>query len=286
MLKVFFSENQSVASNNSFSPSAGKPELFVEYLKKSYADLNLCDFDPVTRDDLKLVHSKRFVDGILDLKIPNGFWNKSPDVAEALQWVAGSMVAASLDALKNNTITISPTSGAHHAHYDSAGGYCTFNFLALAALKAHHAGARKVGIIDLDCHYGDGTQNIIECLNLDFIKQYSFGADQLPKKSAQAWIEKLPEIVLSFNDCDLILYNAGVDSHINDPLGGYLTTEQIKKRDEIVLGISRQLKIPVAVSLAGGYQKDKNGGISAVLNLHGMMFEIARVLMLKEATPR
>ena len=87
---------------------------------------------------------------------------------------------------------------------------------------------------------------------------------------------------MSFDDCDLILYNAGVDSHINDPLGGYLTTEQIKKRDEIVLEIARQLKIPVAVSLAGGYQKDKNGEISAVLHLHGMMFEIARLLMLAE----
>ena len=104
------------------------------------------------------------MDGVLNLTCSNGFGNKSPEVAAALPWVAGSMVAATLTALNNKTVTISPTSGAHHAHYRNGGGFCTFNFLVLAALKAHEAGAKKVGIIDLDCHYGDGTQDIINTL--------------------------------------------------------------------------------------------------------------------------
>jgi acetoin utilization deacetylase AcuC-like enzyme len=81
--------------------------------------------------------------------------------------------------------------------------------------------------------------------------------------------------VESFKDCDLIIYNAGVDSHVNDPLGGYLSTEQIQRRDSIVLNPLRQKFIPMVVSLAGGYQKDEQGNIPKVLELHGFVFNAA-----------
>jgi acetoin utilization deacetylase AcuC-like enzyme len=275
MLKVFYSKNQSVRANSSFSPSAGKPEHVVYSWKECGQAFEISSFDPVTREDLKLVHDPGYVDGVLDLTRSNGFGNKSPEVAVALPWVAGSMVAATLHAFKNKTVAISPTSGAHHAHYRNGGGYCTFNFLVLAALKAHEAGARKVGIIDLDCHYGDGTQNIISTLKLDFIKHYTFGGDPLIHQDPALWLKKLPEVVSTFSDCDLIIYNAGVDSHIDDPLGGYLRTEQIEERDSIVLNPMREKFIPTVISLAGGYQRDESGNISKVLELHGFVFNAA-----------
>lgn len=275
MLKVFYSKNQSVGTNASFSPSAGKPEHVVKSWQERRQAFEISSFEPVTRADLKLVHDPSYVDGVLDLTLANGFGNKSAEVAQALPWVAGSMVAATIDALKNKTITISPTSGAHHAHYQRGGGFCTFNFLVLAAIKAHKAGAKKVGIIDLDCHYGDGTQDIINKLKLDFIKHYSFGGDPQAYRDPSSWIEKLPSIVESFSDCDLIIYNAGVDSHVDDPLGGYLTTEQIEMRDGLVLNPLRRKFIPTVVSLAGGYQKDKSGNIPKVLELHGFVFNAA-----------
>jgi acetoin utilization deacetylase AcuC-like enzyme len=275
MLKVFYSKNQSVGANASFSPSAGKPEQVVKSWKERGQEFEICEFSPVSRGDLKLVHETSYVDGVLDLTHANGFGNKSPEVAAALPWVAGSMVAATLSALKNNTVTISPTSGAHHAHYRNGGGFCTFNFLVLAALKARQAGAKKVGIIDLDCHYGDGTQDIIKTLKLDFIKHYTFGGDPLIHEDPALWLQQLPEIVNTFSDCDLIIYNAGVDSHIDDPLGGYLTTEQIQERDSTVLNPFRKKFIPTVVSLAGGYQKDASGNIPKVLELHGFVFNAA-----------
>lgn len=275
MLKVFYSKNQSVKSNNSFSPSAGKPDAVVASWKKRNQEFEIIDFEPVSRDDLKLAHDSSYVDDILDLKTANGFGNRSSAVAEALPWVAGSMVAATLDAFKNKGITISPTSGAHHAKYAFGGGFCTFNFLVLAAIKAHKAGAKKVGIIDLDCHYGDGTQDIINKLDLNFIKHYSYGGDPVSYRDSRAWLDKLPTIVEGFKDCDLIIYNAGVDSHIDDPLGGYLTTEQIEERDSLVIGVLRKPQIPMVISLAGGYQKDEQGNIPKVLELHGIMFNTA-----------
>jgi acetoin utilization deacetylase AcuC-like enzyme len=73
----------------------------------------------------------------------------------------------------------------------------------------------------------------------------------------------------------LILYSAGVDAHIEDPLGGMLTTEQLGKRDEMMFAIAKRLGIPVAFNLAGGYQRDADGGISKVVQLHLDTFSAA-----------
>jgi acetoin utilization deacetylase AcuC-like enzyme len=275
VLKVFFSQNQNVHNNFSFSPSAGKPQLVVESWMKRNKPFLIEDFLPASREDLKLIHDPQYVDGVLDLKKMNGFGNRKKEVADALPWVCGSMVAATLEAWKNKSITISPTSGAHHACYAIGRDFCTFNFLVLAALKAHNSGARKLGIIDLDCHYGDGTQNIIDRLKLDFIQHYSFGADPVVRISPSSWLKNLPYTIESFSDCELILYNAGVDSHIDDPLGGYLTTEQIEERESIVINAFAKKQIPMTISLAGGYQKDVRGNISEVIELHGFMFDAA-----------
>ena len=69
-------------------------------------------------------------------------------------------------------------------------------------------------------------------------------------------------------DCDVILYQAGADPHVNDPFGGFLTTEQLRERDRLVFEAAHSLGIPIAWNLAGGYQEDKGGGIQAVLDIH------------------
>lgn len=79
---------------------------------------------------------------------------------------------------------------------------------------------------------------------------------------------RLPEIVRSMRDCAVLLYQAGADPHVNDPLSGWLTTEQLRRRDEIVFREARALGLPVAWNLAGGYQKDAAGGIGPVLEIH------------------
>jgi acetoin utilization deacetylase AcuC-like enzyme len=273
MINVFYNKKQSANSNDSFSPSAQKPEKVVEKWGKSPVSFKLKDFKPVTKKDLYLVHDKSYVDNILSLKKNNGFGNTSKDVAQALPWVAGSMVAAALYAIKENCPTFSPTSGAHHAGFKYGGAFCTFNFLVLAAVKVYHATGKKVGIVDLDCHFGDGTEDIIRRLQIDYIKHYTFGAN--PPRSEQAvedWLNQLPQKLSGFTDCGLIIYNAGVDSHINDPLGGILTTEQMRRRDEIVYDFFMSQNIPVTTSLAGGYQRDASGSIDPVLVLHENTF--------------
>jgi len=269
MIKVFYDPRQTAKTNNSFSPSAQKPAKVIESIKKLGIDYEVASFNPIKREDLYRIHSKAYVDGVLDLKKPNGFSNRLKEVVDALIWVSGSMTAAAKWAYNKNSITLSPTSGAHHAGYDFGGGFCTFNFLVLAALEVIDLGAEKIGIVDMDNHYGNGTADIIRRLKIDNIAHYTFGGDSY-SRNTQRWLTNLPKKLSAlFGDCDFIIYNAGVDSHIDDPLGGVLSTDELRQRDEIVFEeLFDRMNKPIAISLAGGYQRDTNGDISKVLNLH------------------
>ena len=75
-----------------------------------------------------------------------------------------------------------------------------------------------------------------------------------------------------------MLYQAGADPHVNDPLGGWLTTEQLRERDARVFEAVARLGVPVVWNLAGGYQRDANDGIGPVLEIHrNTALEHARV---------
>ncbi len=269
MIKVFYDKRQSAKSNSSFSPSAQKPELVVQYWQDNDHPISLQGFSPATPQEIAKVHSKDYVDGVLNCTVNNGFSNTNKDVADALPWVVGSMVNAARHAYQSKESCFSPTSGAHHARFNGGGGFCTFNHLVLAALTAHELGAKKIGLVDLDCHYGNGSQDIIDRMKLTYIEHYTFGANS-PRagKSADQWLESLPQILRKMKDCDLLIFNAGVDPHIKDPLGGILTTEQMYQRDLIVYEFAAANGIPIVTSLAGGYQRDSNGSINPVLELH------------------
>lgn len=97
---------------------------------------------------------------------------------------------------------------------------------------------------------------------------------------ASEFLTRLPSEVARFADCDVVLYQAGADPHVNDPLGGWLTTEQLRERDGLVFSGLKALGIPVAWNLAGGYQLDAAGGISPILELHdNTLRECARVYL-------
>ena len=71
--------------------------------------------------------------------------------------------------------------------------------------------------------------------------------------------------------CDIVLYQAGADPHVDDPLGGFLTTTQLATRDWKVFDGLRQHGIPVAWDLAGGYQTP----LSKVIEIHVNTFRAA-----------
>ena len=81
---------------------------------------------------------------------------------------------------------------------------------------------------------------------------------------AGAYLQRLRETVADFHAYDLVLYQAGADVHVDDPLGSVLTTEQITERDRIVFAAARTQATPIAWNLAGGYQEP----LSRVVDLH------------------
>lgn len=262
-IPVFYDPAQ-VSRPESFSPSAQKPAALLARWKEMALPIQVVAPTPLSREQLALAHQRRFIDGVLDLEIRNGFGGRDATVASSLPWTTGSLLAAARSALSTGTVAISPTSGFHHAGYSKSGGFCTFNGLMIAALTLRAEGlVRKVAILDCDEHYGDGTDEIIDRLALRKFVYHVTASRGYPREPT-AFLKMLPKLVAGFTDCDLILYQAGADPHVDDPLGGWLTTSELYERDYSVFAAARRHNIPIAWNLAGGYQEP----IEKVLEIH------------------
>lgn len=259
-----------VADSESFSPSAGKPALVIELWQRLGLPLQMHTLLPISAEQFSVAHDSAFVADILGGRQTNGFGNRSPAVAAALPWTNGAMLAAAREALQNRRGAIAPCSGFHHAGHAFAGGYCTFNGLMVAAATLLAEGrVKKVGILDFDQHWGNGTQDILEHLRLESqIIHYSPTGEFGRPARAEGFLARIPALIERFRGCDLILFQAGADPHIDDPLGGWLTTDQLYRRDRAVFEGMHRLGIPVAWNLAGGYQRDAAGSIRPVLDIH------------------
>jgi Histone deacetylase domain len=109
----------------------------------------------------------------------------------------------------------------HHAGYADGGGYCTFNGIMVAVAKyiAAHPGA-KVGILDCDLHYGDGTDDILkrkpalasQVIHRTSGKYFHDGNDPL---ELFPWLHHSIEEINAFG-CDVVIYQAGADMHVKD----------------------------------------------------------------------
>lgn len=253
-IEVYYTPRQ-ISCPSTESPSPRKPAWVIADWQARGLPIRICDPQPLSREDIAIAHDQAYVDGVLDCRLPNGFRGRQPDVAESLLWTTGSLLSAALAALDNGRVACSPTSGFHHAGYCSGYGYCTFNGLMIAALQLKKKGkVHRVGILDCDQHYGDGTAEIIDKLGIDWIEHYS--RDYEIAACGPQFLEDLPALVRRFAGVDLLIYQAGADQHINDPLGGFLTTAELRKRDEAVFSEARHLGLPVVWNLAGGYQKN------------------------------
>ncbi len=254
-MKVFYRSEQ-VGPPQQYSPSAHKPKLVVEdWINKFGSNIEIRSFDPISEHDICQAHDIEFAKGILSGRIKNGFENTDMAVAKSLLYTSGSMYAAANYAVANKEVTCSPTSGFHHAEYRRAMGFCTLNGLMVTAIRLKNEGkVSKVGILDCDAHYGNGTDSIIGTLQIDWIKHHTQGRYFSTYSDAKngAYEKWLDLAIEDCQDCDLILYQAGADPHIDDPYGGILSSTQMSERDEKVF--TRLGHIPMAWNLAGGYQ--------------------------------
>jgi acetoin utilization deacetylase AcuC-like enzyme len=261
-IDVYFSPKQ-LSNPETTSPSPRKPEFVAADWIEQDLPIRIVDPVPASREQIARAHERSYVDGVLDCLLPNGFRGRQRDVADSLPWTSGSFLSAARCALDNGLVACSPTSGFHHAGPASGYGYCTFNGLMVTALALKAEGkVRRVGILDCDEHYGDGTAEIIDQLGIDWIRHVS--EEYAGAAAAKRFIETLSAVVRGFAGYDLLIYQAGADQHIDDPLGGFLTTAELAERDRIVFTVAKEIGIPVVWNLAGGYQQP----LARVLEIH------------------
>lgn len=234
--------------------------------------------EPMGRAWLEAVHDPAYVEEVLIAGLSPkqerriGF-PVSPAIAARVRYTSGGTWLAAKLALQHGYAANS-AGGSHHAMADAGAGYCVFNDLAIAA---HRLLAEKdVGrilIVDLDVHQGDGTASLLSGRN-DVFTLSIHNEKNFPARKAQSnrdigledgvgdeqylaiLDEVLGEILDSFRP-DMLLYQAGVDPHIDDRLGRLaLTDAGLEKRDRMVVSYARRRKIPVASALGGGYGTD------------------------------
>ena len=230
-------------------------------------------------NDLSLGSNKQINDALKNARYYNGDLYGNKYTLECALLSAGSIInlvsAILQETIDRGVAIVRPPS--HHTCGDSAGGFCFFNGVAISAIKANNSG-KRVAIIDLDLHYGDGTVDIIK--NHKDIQYYSIhrydNGTFYPgtgKVSTYSNIHNYPlnyssgtdEIYISiFNkhiipslqnlQPDLILVSAGFDCLKKDPLGGYnVTPEGYGVMIKLLLGIQSK----IAIVLEGGYNLDE-----------------------------
>ena len=186
--------------------------------------------------------------------------------------LTGGAVEATIHAVKHGGITGNMAGGTHHAHRDFGSGYCVFNDLAISAMYAlEHLGVKRVAILDLDVHQGDGTATIlskeertrtisVHCsTNFPFRKSISdFDLPIEPGSNDALYLEKVQEAVklcLDFQP-NLVLYQAGVDGLEYDHLGKLkVTREGMQRRNQYVFEKMMNHRIPTVIFMGGGYSK-------------------------------
>ena len=274
-IPVFYRPEQSCDQANSYSPSAGKPALVMQdWLKQPEIApyMSVEYFSPADAHMLYAAHDKGYVDRVMSGRQDNGFGNRNLAIAESLWYTVGSLVAACKHVLggayeANSKVAVSLTSGFHHAGYNFGGGFCTFNGLMVAAIRMHQLGlAKRILILDMDTHRGNGTEDIINHLGLHYIDHVTAGRSYSTAEEALRASHMLHS--LAVEHYDLVIYQAGADMHIDDPLGGLLDTHGMALRDLGVFAGGLKRHTPIVWNLAGGYQTSLLGDIEPVLALH------------------
>ncbi|SBO44385.1 histone deacetylase [Cyanobium sp. NIES-981] len=200
--------------------------------------------------------------------------------------VGGTLLTARL-ALRHG-IACHLAGGTHHAFPAYGSGFCIFNDVAVASTVLLGEGAvRRLMVVDLDVHQGDGTAAIFAAEPRVFTLS-AHGASNFPLRKQTSDLDiplsdgmedheylvaignHLPDLLDQLQP-DLVLYNAGVDPHRDDRLGRLcLSHAGLINRDRLVLDACLRRRIPVATVIGGGY-----GPLQELVERHALVFRAA-----------
>ena len=212
----------------------------------------------------------------------------TPRLVERGRHISNGTAQCALHA-KNFGVALNIAGGTHHSFSYKGEGFCVLNDIAIAAnYLLHLEAAKKILIVDLDVHQGNGTAQIFE--EEERVFTFSMhGAKNYPARKERSDLDiglpdgmtdepylrilrnTLPGLIDSVEP-DFIFYLSGVDVLASDKLGRLsLSLDGCKERDRIVLEACRLQRIPVAVSMGGGYSER----ISTIVEAHANTFRLA-----------
>lgn len=278
------------------------PMLKYDLLPKQLLHEGTCEsanfFEPEIPNDkyIVAVHEPEYFYDLLNIKISPKDARKigfplTEDLVERERIIADGTIKASQFALEYG-IAMNIAGGTHHAYSNKGEAFCMLNDQAIAAKYLQSKGlAKKILVIDLDVHQGNGTAEIFQ--NDASVFTFSMhGTSNYPFKKEQSDLdislkkgtddttylailkETLPQLIHTEKP-DFIFYLCGVDILKADKLGTLdMTVEGCKQRDAFVLETCHQLQIPVQCSMGGGYSPD----IKIIVDAHANTFRLAQEL--------
>ncbi|PZN95437.1 MAG: histone deacetylase [Alphaproteobacteria bacterium] len=255
-----------------------KYALLLDALAEADQPVAVTAAPPMPREWLEAVHDPDYVDAVLSAQVAPDRERRigfpvTLEVARRTLAVAGGTHGAALHALRHG-YAANGAGGSHHALPDGGAGYCVTNDLAIAANRLVAEGAaRRVLVVDLDVHQGDGTAVIFAgrddvltfsmhaARNFPVRKARSFRDVELPDGTDDAaYLALLATELPALLDLrpDLVLFQAGVDPHTDDRLGRLaLSDAGLVARDAYVVRETRARGIAIASTLGGGYAVDR-----------------------------
>jgi acetoin utilization deacetylase AcuC-like enzyme len=187
-------------------------------------------------------------------------------------------------------VALNIAGGTHHAFADRGEGFCVFNDFAIAAnYLLKNKEAERILIVDLDVHQGNGTARIFQeeprvfTFSMHGERNYPTRKERsdldigLPDKTeGEAYLQRLEATLpglLKQHQPDMVFYLAGVDVLETDRLGRLsLSVQACKQRDQFVFEVCRAAKLPVAVSMGGGYSQR----VAQIIEAHANTYRTAR----------
>jgi acetoin utilization deacetylase AcuC-like enzyme len=260
-----------------------KYRMLRDRVAAALPEIELAEAPVAVDSELTLAHTPDYVDAVVAGRLTPaqqreiGFpWSHA--MVERSRRSVGATIAAARSALAKG-VAVNLAGGTHHAHADRGSGFCVFNDVVVAARLMQrewqrlHQRVLPVAVVDLDVHQGNGTAAI--CRDDDTIYTLSMhGANNFPfRKEASDLDVELPDgcgdsdylaaLDLALDRMwqhhegglpELIFFLAGADPHEGDRLGRLkLTAAGLAERDRRVFAAALERRIPVAVSMAGGY---------------------------------
>ena len=187
------------------------------------------------------------------------------------------MIAAVDHAMSTRSVAGSASSGGHHASRREGKGFCTFNWVAGAAVRALELGATRVLILDLDQHAGGGTWDIISAVDRDGLVQVDLsiaaydtwtpeGDNWFSLTGPDTYLPKVEEALAHAAglDFDFVVYNAGMDI-----MNAGVRPEVAAIREHMVREFIGDT--PAVFGFAGGYTAGR--GMEAVVAWHRLTLE-------------